>query len=154
MKSLWAETLLVTKSSQATLSRHKAVMKSPTPFHDQLFPSLSSSVSLYTRLFRDFFSSFPAQGWSSRCSGVLLGTWLRPRSFQIPGAQSLLFTLLRMGFQTVVCCVLGTWFEGGGFAHFLSGGVIRAQGWTYSTLSGRRKISVFIRSPHNSTTHN
>jgi len=34
------------------------------------------------------------------------------------------FTILRLGFQSAVCCVPRTWFEGGGgFAHFLSGGV-------------------------------
>jgi len=34
---------------------------------------------------------------------------------------TVLFTLLRLCFQTAVCCVLGTWFEGGG-VHALSQG--------------------------------
>ena len=33
----------------------------------------------------------------------------RPRS--CPGFESLLFIILRLGVQTVLCCVLGTWFE-------------------------------------------
>ena len=29
----------------------------------------------------------------------------------LPGFQSLLFILLRLSFQTVMCCVQGTWSE-------------------------------------------
>jgi len=31
----------------------------------------------------------------------------------LPRLRSILFNLLRLGFQPVVCCVLGTWFEDG-----------------------------------------
>jgi len=66
-------------------------------------------------------------------------------STALPRFQSLLFTLLRWGFQTVACCVLGTWFEGGGFTHFHRGGVAVAQGRTSPTLRGR-KNSVYLYS--------
>ena len=51
-----------------------------------------------------------------------------------PGFPSLLFTLLRSGSQTVVCCVMGTYsLTVDGFAQFLSGGVARVQGRTSPT---------------------
>ena len=59
--------------------------------------------------------------------------WLCPRSPL--GFWSLLFTL-PLVFQTVMCCVLRTWFEGGGFAHFL--GRSCQSSWRTSTLGERR----------------
>jgi len=100
----------------------------------------SNVARLLTRICMDF-SSFPAQGRSSGCSGVLL-RWLCPRP--CPRFQSLPFTLLRLGFQTTQYAVF--WGRAclrvDGFAHFLRGGVVRAQGRTSPILSGCREISV------------
>jgi len=52
--------------------------------------------------------------------------------FPVPSVH----TLLRLVFQTVVCCVLGRGLRVQGLTHFLRGGIARAQGWTSPTLCG------------------
>jgi len=84
------------------------------------------------------FSSFPAQGRSSGCSGVLLG-WLCPRP--CPGFQSFCSPSCIWAFKPYCAVFWGRGLRVDGFTHFLRGGVAGAQEWTSPTLRACRKIS-------------